>query len=113
MVVAILVAIWVLPRAISLARAALRILSEQSPAHIDVEELRSALGGLGDSLVMADVGDGAWRVHVHVADAGAAIEAGATAIIQPGGAMRDEEVIAAADERGATMAFTGVRVFRH
>jgi phosphoribosylaminoimidazolecarboxamide formyltransferase/IMP cyclohydrolase len=42
-----------------------------------------------------------------------AIEAGATAIIQPGGAMRDEEVIAAADERGAAMAFTGVRVFRH
>ncbi len=43
-VVAVLVAIWVLPRAISLARAALRILSETSPSHIDVEELRSALG---------------------------------------------------------------------
>src|SRR3954467_4843573 len=42
-VVAVLVALWVLPRAISLARAALRILSESSPAHIDVEELRSAL----------------------------------------------------------------------
>ena len=42
-----------------------------------------------------------------------AIEAGATAIIQPGGALRDEEVIAAADERGAAMAFTGMRVFRH
>jgi phosphoribosylaminoimidazolecarboxamide formyltransferase/IMP cyclohydrolase len=40
-------------------------------------------------------------------------EAGATAIIQPGGSMRDAEVIAAADERGLTMAFTGVRVFRH
>ncbi len=45
-VVAILVAIWVLPRAFSLARAALRILSEASPAHIDVEELRSALGAV-------------------------------------------------------------------
>jgi cobalt-zinc-cadmium efflux system protein len=45
-VVAVLVAIWVLPRAISLARAALRILSEASPAHIDVEELRSALGAV-------------------------------------------------------------------
>jgi cobalt-zinc-cadmium efflux system protein len=42
-VVAVLVALWVLPRAISLARAALRILSESSPSHIDVDELRSAL----------------------------------------------------------------------
>jgi cobalt-zinc-cadmium efflux system protein len=45
-VVAVLVAIWVLPRAISLARAALRILSESSPAHIDVDELRSALSAV-------------------------------------------------------------------
>ncbi len=42
-----------------------------------------------------------------------AVEAGATAVIQPGGSIRDEEVIAAADEAGITMAFTGVRVFRH
>ncbi len=42
-----------------------------------------------------------------------AADAGATAVIQPGGSMRDEEVIAAADERGIAMAFTGVRVFRH
>ena len=42
-----------------------------------------------------------------------AAEAGATAIIQPGGSIRDAEVIAAADERGLAMAFTGVRVFRH
>src|ERR1700720_770034 len=42
-VVAVFVALWVLPRAISLARAALRILSESSPSHIDVQELRSAL----------------------------------------------------------------------
>jgi len=56
-VVAVLVAIWVLPRAISLARAALRILSESSPAHIDVEELRSALGAV----------DGVTEVHdLHV-----------------------------------------------
>lgn len=45
-VVAVLVALWVLPRAISLARAALRILSETSPSHIDVEELRAALGAV-------------------------------------------------------------------
>lgn len=45
-VVAVLVALWVLPRAISLAQAALRILSETSPSHIDVEELRMALGAV-------------------------------------------------------------------
>ena len=42
-----------------------------------------------------------------------AAEAGATALIQPGGAMRDEEVIAAADEAGLAMVFTGMRHFRH
>jgi len=56
-VVAVLVALWVLPRAFALARAALRILSESSPSHIDVDELRSAL---------ADV-DGVTGVHdLHV-----------------------------------------------
>jgi len=43
----------------------------------------------------------------------AAAEAGATAVIQPGGSMRDEEVIAAADEKGLAMVFTGLRHFRH
>ncbi len=43
----------------------------------------------------------------------AAAEAGATAAIQPGGSVRDAEVIAAADERGVAMAFTGMRHFRH
>lgn len=42
-----------------------------------------------------------------------AAEAGATAVIQPGGSIRDEEVIAAADEAGLAMVFTGVRHFRH
>jgi cobalt-zinc-cadmium efflux system protein len=56
-VVAVLVALWVLPRAISLARDALRILSESSPTHIDVEELRTALGAV----------DGVTEVHdLHV-----------------------------------------------
>jgi phosphoribosylaminoimidazolecarboxamide formyltransferase/IMP cyclohydrolase len=40
-------------------------------------------------------------------------DAGARAVIQPGGSMRDDEVIGAADERGVAMAFTGVRHFRH
>jgi phosphoribosylaminoimidazolecarboxamide formyltransferase/IMP cyclohydrolase len=43
----------------------------------------------------------------------AAAEAGATAVIQPGGSIRDEEVIAAADEAGLAMLFTGIRHFRH
>jgi phosphoribosylaminoimidazolecarboxamide formyltransferase/IMP cyclohydrolase len=43
----------------------------------------------------------------------AAVEAGATAVIQPGGSIRDDEVIAAADAAGLAMVFTGVRHFRH
>ena len=43
----------------------------------------------------------------------AAAEAGATAVIQPGGAMGDDKVIAAADEAGLAMVFTGMRHFRH
>jgi phosphoribosylaminoimidazolecarboxamide formyltransferase/IMP cyclohydrolase len=42
-----------------------------------------------------------------------AADAGATAVIQPGGSMNDPSVIAAADERGLAMVFTGLRVFRH
>ncbi len=42
-----------------------------------------------------------------------AVQGGATSVIQPGGSIRDAEVIAAADEAGIAMAFTGVRVFRH
>jgi phosphoribosylaminoimidazolecarboxamide formyltransferase/IMP cyclohydrolase len=41
------------------------------------------------------------------------VDAGATCVIQPGGSMRDNEVIAAADERGVAMVFSGVRHFRH
>lgn len=56
-VVAVFVALWVLPRAIALARAALRILSESSPRHIDVEELRAALAAI----------DGVTEIHdLHV-----------------------------------------------
>ena len=43
----------------------------------------------------------------------AAAEAGARAIVQPGGSIRDEEVVAAADEHGIAMVFTGRRLFRH
>jgi phosphoribosylaminoimidazolecarboxamide formyltransferase/IMP cyclohydrolase len=43
----------------------------------------------------------------------AVVAAGAAAVIQPGGSVRDDEVIAAANERGIAMVFTGVRHFRH
>jgi phosphoribosylaminoimidazolecarboxamide formyltransferase/IMP cyclohydrolase len=43
----------------------------------------------------------------------AAAEAGATAVIQPGGSVRDGDVIVAADERNVAMVFTGIRHFRH
>jgi len=43
----------------------------------------------------------------------AAAEYGISAIIQPGGSMRDDEVIQAADEHGLAMVFTGMRHFRH
>ena len=43
----------------------------------------------------------------------AVADAGATAVVQPGGSVRDPEVIAAADERGLAMVFTGRRHFRH
>ena len=43
----------------------------------------------------------------------AAAEAGATAVVQPGGSVRDAEVVAAADERNLAMIFTGTRHFRH
>ena len=42
-----------------------------------------------------------------------AAKVGITAVIQPGGSMRDAEVIAAADEAGIAMVFTGMRHFRH
>jgi cobalt-zinc-cadmium efflux system protein len=54
-VVAVLVALWVLPRAIALARAALRILSESSPSHIDVDELRGALAAVDGVLDVHDL----------------------------------------------------------
>ncbi|MGB3481200.1 MAG: cation diffusion facilitator family transporter [Mycobacterium sp.] len=54
-VVAVFVAIWVLPRAFSLARSALRILSESSPAHIDVDELRQALAAIPDVTEVHDL----------------------------------------------------------
>jgi cobalt-zinc-cadmium efflux system protein len=54
-VVGVLIALWVIPRAISLARAGLRILSESSPSHIDVDELRDALRSVDGVLGVHDL----------------------------------------------------------
>ena len=51
---------------------------------------------------------GTWDLDLFIA-----AEAGATAVIQPGGSMRDEDVIRAADEKGLAMVLTGMRHFRH
>jgi phosphoribosylaminoimidazolecarboxamide formyltransferase/IMP cyclohydrolase len=57
---------------------------------------------------------GPYQAHHPFADGLlSAAEAGATAVIQPGGSIRDEEVIAAADEAGLAMLFTGMRHFRN
>ena len=50
---------------------------------------------------------------IGLATARAAADAGATCAIQPGGSVRDKEVIAAANERNMAMIFTGIRHFRH
>jgi phosphoribosylaminoimidazolecarboxamide formyltransferase/IMP cyclohydrolase len=81
-------------------------------SRIDASELAIAKGrksGLdfADSVVASDA-------YFPFADGLiAAAESGARAAIQPGGSIRDEEVIAAADELGMAMVFTGKRHFRH
>ena len=72
----------------------------------------AATQGLGKSLTVGSVA--ASDAFFPFADGIKVIaEAGATAIIQPGGSMRDDEVIAAADAAGLAMVFTGMRHFRH
>jgi phosphoribosylaminoimidazolecarboxamide formyltransferase/IMP cyclohydrolase len=72
----------------------------------------AAARGLGKSLTVGSVA--ASDAFFPFADGIKVIaEAGATAIIQPGGSMRDDEVIAAADAAGLAMVFTGMRHFRH
>ena len=68
----------------------------EEPGHADVLG-RCGQAGFGDARKQADV----------------VAEAGAVAVIQPGGSLRDAEVIAAGDERGIAMVFTGHRHFRH
>jgi phosphoribosylaminoimidazolecarboxamide formyltransferase/IMP cyclohydrolase len=74
---------------------------------VNVARLKAGPGQLQGSVAASD----AFFPFRDGLDAVAA--AGATAVIQPGGALRDEEIVAAADERGLAMVFTGRRHFRH
>ena len=74
---------------------------------VKVAVMKAASGSLAGSAVASD----AFFPFRDGLDALA--DAGATAVVQPGGSVRDAEVIAAADERGLTMVFTGRRHFRH
>ena len=74
---------------------------------VKVAVMKAAPGSLAGSAVASD----AFFPFRDGLDALA--DAGATAVVQPGGSVRDAEVIAAADERGLTMVFTGRRHFRH
>jgi len=78
---------------------------------VKVAVMKAAAAGVPDPLKGSVVASDAFFPFRDGLDALAA--AGATAVIQPGGSMRDAEVVAAADEHGITMVFTGRRHFRH
>ncbi|MBN9530045.1 MAG: bifunctional phosphoribosylaminoimidazolecarboxamide formyltransferase/IMP cyclohydrolase [Alphaproteobacteria bacterium] len=86
-----------------------------------VDSARIALRKAEDAAAAAGLAEPATRGSVAASDAffpfadglETVIAAGATAVIQPGGSMRDDEVIAAADKAGIAMVFTGIRHFRH
>jgi phosphoribosylaminoimidazolecarboxamide formyltransferase/IMP cyclohydrolase len=82
-------------------------MSRVDAAHVAAMKARSAHVALGGSVAASD----AFFPFRDGLDAVAA--AGATAVVQPGGSIRDAEVIAAADEHGLAMVFTGRRHFRH
>jgi phosphoribosylaminoimidazolecarboxamide formyltransferase/IMP cyclohydrolase len=99
--------------AIVLARSSATIgigagqMSRVDAAHLAVYKAR----GAGHTVEGAVLGSDAFFPFRDGVDQAA--EAGVTAIVQPGGSVRDQEVIAAADERGMAMVFTGQRLFRH
>ena len=83
--------------------------SRVDSSRLAVRKAREA--GLGDELAGCALASDAFFPFRDGVDAAA--EAGVRAIVQPGGSIRDEEVIAAADEHGVAMVFTGRRLFRH
>ena len=76
-----------------------------------VDSVRIAASRAGDRAIGAVVTSDAFFPFSDGVEAAAA--AGVTAVVQPGGSMRDEEVIAAADRLGLAMVFTGARHFLH
>jgi phosphoribosylaminoimidazolecarboxamide formyltransferase/IMP cyclohydrolase len=86
-----------------------------------IDSTRIAVGKAGDMAAALGLPDSPARGAVAASDAffpfpdglQALAAAGATAVIQPGGGMRDAEVIAAADAAGIAMVFTAMRHFRH
>lgn len=86
-----------------------------------VDSARVAAGKAAEAAQAAGLGESLATGSVVASDAFfpfpdgllTAVEAGATAVIQPGGSVRDKEVIRAANERGVAMVFTGMRHFRH
>lgn len=86
LVVAVLIALWVVPRAVRLARDALRILNQQAPVHVDIEALRSELAAIP---TVADVHD----LHVWTLTTGMDV-----ATVHLGSNGRSEEILAAAQQ---------------
>ena len=82
--------------------------SRENKARTETKISNSALQNVGQAAVMASDAFFPFRDGIDNA-----AERGIAAVIQPGGSMRDEEVIAAADEAGMAMVFTGMRHFRH
>jgi phosphoribosylaminoimidazolecarboxamide formyltransferase/IMP cyclohydrolase len=86
-----------------------------------LDSVKIAVAKASEAATLAGEGGARLRGSVLASDAffpfpdglQAALDAGATAAIQPGGSLRDDEVIAAADRAGAAMVFTGIRHFRH
>ena len=89
-------------------------MSRVDSARIAVLKAKEAATAVGETTLRTDGAVVASDAFLPFADGLiAAAEAGVTAVIQPGGSLRDEEVIRAADERGVAMVFTGMRHFRH
>ena len=88
--------------------------SRVDAARIGARKAREAAAAAGENVSRAAGSVVASDAFFPFADGlAAAADAGATAAVQPGGSVRDDEVIALADARGMAMAFTGVRHFRH
>ena len=80
---------------------------------VNVAIMKARTGGAGPARPLAGSGAASDAFFPFRDGLDALAAAGATAVVQPGGSVRDAEVIAAADEHGLAMVFTGRRHFRH